>query len=243
MISSDTAKLRERLAPRLWQHGYLSLRPLLTALKGFASNLQREGARRILDLGCGIKPYASLFSFCETYVGFDVQPHPRVDVVGFNWALPFADNQFDALLSTQSLEHTARIAETITEIRRVVKPGGLVYISVPLTFPEHGVPYDFYRFTRYGLLEIFKDFEVQSVTAHNGYIATLFRLCNALLAYLPGAQYYLFPFFLLNNALGVLADFAARWIARLPIRAVRQAYANLYMGMTEGYSLVVRVRK
>jgi SAM-dependent methyltransferase len=243
MFLPDPALRDERLHPRLWQHAYLSLRPLLSGLSKFADDIAREKARKILDLGCGIKPYEPLFSFTEHYVGFDVQPHPKVDVVGFNWELPFADDAFDALLCTQVLEHTARMTETAKEIRRVVRPGGLVYVSVPLTFPEHGVPYDFYRLTRYGLREVFRDFEVVSLTAHNGYIATMFRLWNAFLSYLPGSQYYFAPLFLVNNALALLADFAARVVGRMPVARVRQAYDTLYMGMTESYSLVLRVRK
>ena len=243
MILSDNAKLRERLMPMPWQQGFLGMYPLLRALKDFSVTVQNKGAKKILDLGCGVKPYESLFPFAEKYVGFDVEPHPRVDVTGFNWDLPFQDNEFDALISTQVLEHTAKVRETVAEIRRVVKPDGLVYISVPLTFPEHGIPYDFYRFTRYGLMEVFKDFEIISLTPHNGYLATLIRLWNAFLNCIPGAYFFLAPVFLVNNLLALFFDGAARIVSRLPHPMVKEAYDKVYMGMTESYSIVLRNQK
>lgn len=243
MILSEKAKLRERITPRLWQQGYLGMAPLLQALIRFAQTIKMEGVKKILDLGCGVKPYESLFPSVEKYVGFDVESHPRVDVVGFNWDLPFQENEFDALISTQVLEHTAKITETVQEIRRVVKNGGLIYVSVPLTFPEHGIPYDFYRFTRYGLMEVFKDFEIIEIVPHNGYIATMFRLWNAFLNYIPGARFFLFPIFFINNLLALIADGLARAASYLPVPIVKEAYDKLYMGMTESYSMTLRNKK
>lgn len=236
-------KIRERLFPRLWQWDYLGLKPVLDNLKSFSRSAAKEGGKVVLDLGCGSKPYESLFSFSDKFVGFDVEKNDRVDVVGFNWNLPFRDNEFDVLISTQVLEHTAKITETVQEIKRVVKPGGLVYISVPLTFPEHGIPYDFYRFTRYGLMEVFKDFEIISVVPHNGYLATLLRLWNAFLNYIPGARFFLFPVFFFNNVLALFLDSLARLLSSLPHPMIREAYDKVYMGMTESYSMVVRNRK
>jgi SAM-dependent methyltransferase len=243
MIISEKAKLRERLNPMPWQQGFLGMHPLLHALKDFSQKIKNENAKKILDLGCGVKPYESLFPAVEKYVGFDVEPHPRVDVTGFNWDLPFEDNEFDALISTQVLEHTAKVRETVTEIRRVVKSGGLIYISVPLTFPEHGIPYDFYRFTRYGLMEVFRDFEIISLTPHNGYLATLIRLWNAFLNYIPGARFFLWPVFLVNNLVALCFDAVAKALSHLPYPLIKEAYDKVYMGMTESYSIVLRNKK
>lgn len=243
MILSEKEKLQERLTPMPWQQGYLGMAPLLRALVTFAQTIRKEEAKKVLDLGCGVKPYEVLFPFVKKYVGFDIEPHSRVDFVGYNWDLPFQDNEFDALISTQVLEHTAKIQETVQEIRRVVKNGGLIYISVPLTFPEHGIPYDFYRFTRYGLMEVFKDFEIIKIEPHNGYIATLFRLWNAFLNYIPGARFFLFPIFFINNILALSIDGIAKLLSHLPVPIVKEAYNKLYMGMTESYSVVLRNSK
>jgi len=240
-------KIFERVHPRIWQWDYLGLKPLLNNLNIFSKNVEKEGAKTILDLGCGAKPYASLFKFADKFVGFDIEKNDRVDFVGYNWDLPFRDGEFDALISTQVLEHTAKITETVQEIRRVVKNDGLIYVSVPLTSPEHGIPYDFYRFTRFGLMEIFRDFEVLKIEPHNGYISTLFRLWNFFLNYLnyfSGFKYFLFPVFLINNILGLLFDkFFLIFFGKSKIPVFKEFYEKLYMGMTESYSMVLKNKK
>lgn len=238
------SKARERILPKIYQWDYLGLKPLLENIKNFSKETKEEGVQKILDLGCGSKPYEAIFPFAEKFVGFDVERNERVDFVGFNWDLPFQDNEFDALISTQVLEHTAKIPETVKEIRRVVKSGGLIYISVPLTFPEHGIPYDFYRFTRFGLMEIFKEFEVVKIEPHNGYISTMFRLWNVFLNYFPGARYFLFPIFFVNNVLGIFFDkFFLIFFGKSKIPVFREFYEKLYMGFTESYSVVLRNKK
>lgn len=237
-------RITERITPHIWQWDYLGLKPLLQNIKYFSKKTESEGMKNVLDLGCGSKPYESIFSFADKFVGFDVEENERVDFVGFNWDLPFNDNEFDCLISTQVIEHTAKIPETIQEIKRVVKSGGLVYISVPLAFPEHGIPYDFYRFTRFGLMELFKDFEIIRIKSHNGYLSTMFRLWNVFLNYFPGARYFLFPIFFVNNIFGIFFDklfFIFFGKSKIPI--FREFYKKLYMGFTESYSIILRNKK
>ncbi len=243
MILSREEKLAERLTPRLWQQGFLSMYPLLKNLNDFSLLIKDKQVESVLDLGCGVKPYAKLFTFIPKYIGFDVEENESVDVIGFNWDLPFKDDEFDALISTQVLEHTAKITETVKEIRRVVKGEGLIYISVPLTFPEHGIPYDFYRFTRFGLMEVFRDFEIISITPHNGYLGTLFRLWNNFLFYIPGNRYFLWPVFMLNNIFALGLDWFAEKMSHFPHPIFKEAYDKLYMGMTESYSMVLGNKK
>ncbi len=236
--------IRERLNPGICHWGYHSLVPLLVNLKEFSKLSNKEAVKNILDLGCGSKPYESLFPFAEKFIGFDVEKNERVDFVGFNWELPFQDDEFDALISTQVLEHTAKIPETVAEIRRVVKNGGLIFISVPLTFYEHGIPYDFYRFTRFGLMEIFKEFEIIKIVPHNGYLNTLLRMWNGFLNFLPGAKYFLFPVFFVNNILGIFFDkFFFLVFGKSKIPVFKEFYEKLYMGFTESYSMVLRNKK
>lgn len=232
----------EWMSPHIWEWSYLTLKPLKTNVKAFAQMLRKENCRFILDLGCGNKPYRELFPFAENYIGFDIVPGPEVDTVGVNWDLPFEENEFDALLTTQVLEHTAKISDTVDEIRRVVKKDGLLFISAPLTYPEHEPPYDYYRFTRYGLLEIFKDFEVVSISSSGGFLNTLCKLANVFLNYFPYAKYWAFPIFFLNNIAGMLFDrfFALLKISGLP--TFNKIY-EIYMRMPENFMLVLRNTK
>lgn len=237
--------ISERINPKIWQWAYLGLKQILTEVKKFAKLIEENGAKNILDLGCGMKPYESLFPLLEKYVGFDVSKDSKADFFGVNWNLPFKDDEFDALISTQVLEHTAKVAETVREIRRVVKSGGYVFISVPLTFPEHEIPYDYYRFTRYGIREVFRDFEIIKISPQNGYINTLFRMLNLLLHYFPYSDYYLFPVFIINNLAGIIADkiiyvFSEICFMFFKIPIIKEVYDNFYMGFTETYVVIVK---
>lgn len=233
--------MNEQINPSLFHWGYLALKPILEKVKQFAKMTERENARKILDLGCGMKPYESLFSFADAFIGFDAQRNKKVDVVGFNWNLPFQDSGFDALISTQVLEHTAKIPETVKEIRRVVKNNGLIFVSVPFVFPEHGIPCDFYRFTKFGLREIFSNFVILEIKPLNGYLNTWIRLGNIFLSYLPASK-MLFPIYFVTNVLAVVLD---KFFYAL-IRMFGKKFDKLnqvYFGMPENYVIIMRNKK
>jgi SAM-dependent methyltransferase len=233
----------ERMHPSVWSWDFLALGPILDRLRKFSKMVSVEKSKSVLDLGCGTKPYESLFRSAERYVGFDIEKNDRVDVVGKNWDLPFRDDEFDALISTQVLEHTAKLTETAAEIRRVVKDGGLVFLSVPFAYPVHGAPYDYYRFTKYGILEIFKGFTVIEMVSMNGYLNTMLRLMNIFLNYIPFSKYWLFPVFFLNNVLAIFSD-RFFWICfGFFGKRGREVYDNVYMGMPENYVVVLRNKK
>ncbi|GAB1446101.1 hypothetical protein MASR2M41_18520 [Flammeovirgaceae bacterium] len=204
--------------------------------------LQQEKLEDILDLGCGTKPYVSLFPFAKRYVGFDIVAGPQIDVVGKNWDLPFQNDEFDALLTTQVLEHTACIVETVSEIRRVVKHNGLIFISAPLTYPEHEPPYDYFRFTRYGLQHLFHEFEIVSVTGSGGFLSTMCKLSNVFINYFPYAKYWAFPFFFINNIVGICFDFCFSFLQGCGVKSLERIY-EIYMRMPENFMIILRNTK
>lgn len=110
---------------------------------------------KLLDVGCGKKPYAGLFSNVKMYVGLDVPSSmhglSQVDVVSTCLTLPFRDACFGNVLCTEVLEHTPEPLAALQEMWRVTKPGGLLLLTVPLSEQLHEEPYDFYRFTKFGL--------------------------------------------------------------------------------------------
>lgn len=230
----------DRMHPRIWCWDYLALKPIKDNICDFSRIINEDDAKKILDLGCGTKPYEFFFPFVEKFVGFDIQPGERVDVVGVNWDLPFEDNEFDALISTQVFEHTAKIELSVLEIKRVVKSGGFIFVSVPFVYPEHGAPYDYYRFTQFGLMEIFKDFEILEIRPSTGYLSTLIRLGNIFLSYLPGSRYWLFWFFALSNLMALIFDKMFFLLSKLsPL--FKRVYSN-YMSMPENYTIIMRNR-
>ncbi len=111
---------------------------------------------RLLDLGCATKPFYSLYArYAGESVGIDVPfcPHARasIDVFAKGVELPFADSAFDAVLCTEVMEHIPEPNRLLSEIRRVLEPGGVAVLTTPFMVPEHEAPYDYYRYTRYGL--------------------------------------------------------------------------------------------
>lgn len=109
---------------------------------------------RLLDVGCGNKPYASILR-CSEHIGVDVATSPhdsaRFDFTYDGKGLPFGDEDFDSVLCTEVLEHCPEPRALMREIRRVLRPGGHALITVPMVFHHHEEPYDYGRFTRYGI--------------------------------------------------------------------------------------------
>ena len=135
--------------------------------------LEEEGARagglRILDVGCGVKPYLPFFSSAREYVGVDVVPNSHADVIAPIEELPFEDGAFDVVLCIQVLEHVDDPAHAVRELRRVCAPGGRVLASTHGTQVYHPSPADYWRWTHTGLERLFlTNGEWRSVTVTPG---------------------------------------------------------------------------
>jgi SAM-dependent methyltransferase len=122
--------------------------------------LRREGAatagKRVLDVGCGVKPYYPFFAAAASYVGVDVKENAAADLVGFVEALPVEDASFDVVLCTQVLEHVDDPALAVRELYRVCAPGGRVLASTHGVMVYHPNPQDLWRWTHTGLHRLFE---------------------------------------------------------------------------------------
>ena len=105
---------------------------------------------KMLDVGCGVQQYRR-FVGCREYCGIEWSLAKRPPVVADVTRIPFRDRAFDSALCTEVLEHLPDPGRCLNEIHRVVKPGGAVLFTVPMTMYTHSEPYDFYRYTQYGL--------------------------------------------------------------------------------------------
>jgi SAM-dependent methyltransferase len=120
------------------------------------ADLQRAARRahgRLLDIGCGNKPYEKMFADRITeHVGCDVVQSSgnRVDYLCLATELPFPEASFDTVLITQVIEHVADHRAMLAEAFRVLKPNGVLIVSGPMYWPLHEEPYDFFRFTEHG---------------------------------------------------------------------------------------------
>ncbi len=131
---------------------YLSVRPLEDWLQRVALHYV-HGV--LLDLGCGNKPYAGIFiKHVDKYIGADVQQNSQntvdaiIDIAG---RLPFEEASFGTVLSTQVLEHVEHPGVHLQEIARVLRPGGILVLTVPASYMLHEEPFDYHRFTLYGI--------------------------------------------------------------------------------------------
>jgi SAM-dependent methyltransferase len=122
--------------------------------------LRREGqastGKRVLDVGCGLKPYYPFFASAAEYVGVDVVETPQTDLVGPIESLPVDDDGFDIVLCTQVLEHVDDPAAAVRELHRVTKPGGRVLASTHGVQVFHPNPNDYWRWTHTGLRRVFE---------------------------------------------------------------------------------------
>src|SRR5919198_4268140 len=120
----------ERRDPPLGSPTYAVRAPLAAWLREEAERAARDlGRYRVLDVGCGPKPYLPFFEPHATeYVGVDVD-NPAADLTGTAEALPVADASFDLVLCTQVLEHALDPPQVVRELARVVAPDGWVLAS------------------------------------------------------------------------------------------------------------------
>lgn len=139
--------VRQRLEPRRGDADYLHLADLRTALENFRSDQKIV----ILDYGCGGSPYRSLFPNAN-YKRADFGEMKDLDyVIGKESKVDEADATFDMILSTQVAEHVSDPRTYFAECFRLLRSGGLLICTTHGTYPDHGCPYDFQRWTADGL--------------------------------------------------------------------------------------------
>ena len=131
---------------------FFTRRALYDGIAKLAPNIQG----RILDVGCGQKPYRHLFT-SPTYIGVEVQQeghdhtNEQVDFFYDGKRLPFDDATFDSIITSEVLEHVFEPDEFLQEIHRNLKPGGKLLLTAPFVWDEHEQPYDYARYTSFGL--------------------------------------------------------------------------------------------
>jgi SAM-dependent methyltransferase len=148
---------------------------------------------RVLDAGAGDAPYRELFSHCE-YVTADWPESVHAggkaaDLLASLDDLPVAEAAFDAVISTQVLEHVRAPSVVLNELHRVLRVEGTLWLTAPLVWPLHEEPHDFFRYTEYGLRHLLEEagFEEVDIRARNGCLATLAQL-SAMCGHMIGAS-------------------------------------------------------
>jgi SAM-dependent methyltransferase len=144
---------RDQRLPSRTETGWSVRKPL-------ADWLRAEGAKaagkRVLDVGCGHKPYFPFFADAASYVGVDIEGNPEADLIGTVESLPVEDASFDIVLCTQVLEHVEDPALAVRELHRATAPGGRVLASTHGVMVYHPNPNDHWRWTHTGLRKLFE---------------------------------------------------------------------------------------
>lgn len=153
------------------------------AISELSANIQGH----LLDVGCGTKPYRTLFNV-EAYRGLDIDsPITRdrgmADDLYDGKKFPYQDGTFNSALCNQVLEHVFNPDEFLTEINRVMKSGGKLLLTVPFVWDEHEQPYDYARYSSFGLKALLEKngFKIISHKKLAADATILFQLSNAYL--------------------------------------------------------------
>lgn len=149
--------------PNITFPGYFVRHHLVKGISRYADKMQGI----MLDFGCGSKPYKSLFSV-EKYIGLDFEgaghshAGEQIDYFYDGKKIPFEDNTFDSVFTSEVLEHVFNLPQILPEINRVMKKDAIILITCPFAIAEHETPVDFARYSSFGLRHMMEEngFEV-----------------------------------------------------------------------------------
>jgi SAM-dependent methyltransferase len=153
---------------------------------------------RMIDVGCGDKPYAGIFAshvdqhlgveYEETYRNSMYAKTPTADFICSGDTLPFSDGEFDTVLCTQVMEHAVRPWELFSEIARILRRDGILILTVPFSFRIHAEPFDYYRFTPYALRALceWNGFDVVQLSPRGGFWMVIGQKLGSYLALSAG---------------------------------------------------------
>ena len=168
----------------------LFVNPFYFARSGLAKEIKKLAPNLngcLLDVGCGSKPYRLLFNV-QSYVGLDidiesVRSRKIADDYYDGNLFPYPDSTFDSLLCSQVLEHVFNPDVFLGEMHRVLRKGGRILLTVPFVWDEHEQPYDYARYSSFGLRSLLEKsgFRIIAQKKIGGNAGLLFQLVNAYL--------------------------------------------------------------
>ena len=210
-------KVNKEFDPNITVAHYLVRNRLLNGLKEYIGNLNGD----LLDFGCGSKPYKSLFTV-KTYTGLDFESqghdhsNEQIDVYYDGKTIPFSNETFDSVFSSEVFEHVFNLEEIIPEISRVMKKGGLILITCPFAICEHEQPNDFARYS---------SFAIKHLMEKNGFQVVAYKKLGTSLDVITQMNVTYFH----NHIMPFFAKIPVfRKIIRLSVNAILNSLANLY---------------
>ena len=174
----------------------------LNSSRVYLENFLREAAASlpegssVLDAGAGDCRYQPLFSHAN-YESADFcklgKSYGEITYECDLSSIPVQDNKYDAVICTQVLEHVPEPTAVLRELHRVLKPGGMLWLSAPFFFEEHEIPYDYYRYTQFSIEYMLQaiGFKVERIDWLEGYYGTLsYQLESAAISLPLNPKYY-----------------------------------------------------
>lgn len=199
----------------------------------------------VLDAGSGRAPYRDLFAHAryETadFMAVKGKTYTEQDYVCDLAAIPVEDARFDHVVLTQVLEHIPEPRAVLAELHRVLKPGGTLWLTAPLFYAEHEKPYDYFRYTQFGLRHLLEGtgFTVREVAWMEGYLGTLSYQLRVMSRALPSTRAD-YGGGLRGAALALAAEGSRRGGARLADRlaALDLRFKFVGRGLPKNYQVV-----
>ena len=166
----------KNLINRVFKHNWLVYEIMDKAI---LSSIEKYTKSKLLDIGCGEKPYAEMAKpYVNEHIGVDHQgtlhDKSNIDRVGTAYEIPAEDCEFDSAICTAVLEHLEEPDKAIAECNRVLKTGGIAIYTTNLFWHLHEEPRDFYRYTKHGLRYLFEKngFEIVEIKPLSGFCVT-----------------------------------------------------------------------
>ncbi len=236
-ITDDMVRMRSQ--PRFFDYCYLSARNNLLVIRKLLSLTRHFDNYTVLDLGCGNKPFRRLFPMGINYIGIDFSSKTSADILhDLRGGIPIANSSADIVILSEALEHLPDPFHILSEVERILKPGGYLFISTPFALPIHGRPYDFFRFTEYFYRGLEKQYGLRLVQMKysNTIFSTPLLLILNILIPLPLIPYQLKQAFsMLVNIIVAVGDALVEGIIKI---AGKDRLASFARSFPLGYAVL-----
>ncbi|MFZ8830963.1 MAG: class I SAM-dependent methyltransferase [Thermodesulfobacteriaceae bacterium] len=239
MVVKKEEAIRRRVYPKIYDPTYLLTHSNIQVFKYLLNILPKDKTLSVLDLGCGYKPFKYLLEehgIVANYIGVDfslenAEPDFIVDLNKEN--LPFEDESFDLIIISEVLEHIYKPFHVLDEAIRVLKKGGLIYISTPFILGNHEIPYDYFRYTDYFYKRYFEEnnLEILHIRKAGSILSAPFFIFNLFMEALLKGNKIKFVLTFPSNIFGLLIDLILQKLSNKYV-FVKKGKEYLYLGIS-----------
>lgn len=177
--------IKQLFLPNFWS---IFINPIFICRKKLSNTIKKHSHHmngKMLDFGCGNKPYKEFFQVDE-YIGLEFEgceydtTQTEIEMLYDGKNIPFEDDYFDSIYCSEVFEHLLNLEEILMELNRVLKIDGKMLISIPFMNEEHPQPIDFARYTSFGIKYLLEKhgFEVLISEKIPGFFESFLQIWN-----------------------------------------------------------------